>query len=312
MEWLSNTPISPGLVRRIGEIDEFKGRWKENGTFSRARLAALRRLVIGEYADDRAEMVGLVFETFAESPLSEKKIRHLYAVLFDKAEEEDYQPGQYKTHPNPVLAYDREGCCIGVVFEPTAPADTRDRIDELIAWTNRSIAEARHHPLLIIAVFTVRFLSIQPFADGNGRLSRVLIMLLMVQAGYTYAPCSSLEKIIADDKEAYYRALRRAQATLDRDESGLTDWLTYFVQMMFRQQEALARKIAEEKQLTPLPPLSKNLLRIAVEHGRVTVRDAASLTEANRNTIKDHLKQLVETGHLVRYGQGRGCWYEKN
>lgn len=63
--------------------------------------------------------------------------------------------------------------------------------------------------------------------------------------------------------------------------------------------------------MAPLSPLSEKLLGIVREHGRVTVRDATAITEANRNTIKDHLFKLVNAGRLVKRGRGRGTWYEK-
>ena len=63
--------------------------------------------------------------------------------------------------------------------------------------------------------------------------------------------------------------------------------------------------------MVPLAPLSEKLFGIVNEHGRVTVREAAALTKTNRNTIKDHLRKLVDAGQLVRRGQGRGSWYEK-
>jgi Fic family protein len=157
----------------------------------------------------------------------------------------------------------------------------------------------------------VRFLAIHPYQDGNGRLSRALTTLLLLRTGYSYVPYSSLERIVEDSKDQYYTALRRAQATLDGDESQLIDWLTYFCRCLVRQKQVLERKIERERLLPPLAPLSEKLLSIVLEHGRVTVREAAVLTGANRNTIKDHLKRLVDGGRLRRRGRGRGTWYEK-
>ena len=164
---------------------------------------------------------------------------------------------------------------------------------------------------IIIAVFVVRFLAIHPFRDGNGRLSRALTTLLLLRSGYGYVPYSSLERIVEDSKDEYYMALRRAQATLDEDEAQLIDWITFFVRALHRQKEVLERKVERERLMAPLAPLSEKLLGIVNEHGRVTVREAAALTKANRNTIKDHLGKLVDAGRLVRRGQGRGTWYEK-
>ncbi|MEE8586674.1 MAG: DUF977 family protein [Acidobacteriota bacterium] len=67
----------------------------------------------------------------------------------------------------------------------------------------------------------------------------------------------------------------------------------------------------KERLLAPLAPLSEELLGIVRSRGRVTVREAVALTGANRNTLKDHLKQLVMANHLVQRGRGRGTWYEK-
>ena len=116
--------------------------------------------------------------------------------------------------------------------------------------------------------------------------------LLLLRTGYSYVPYSSLERIVEDSKDQYYTALRRAQATLDGDESQLIDWLTFFIRCLVRQKEVLERKIERER-LIP------------------TVREAAVLTGASRNTIKDHLKRLVDGGRLTRRGRGRGTWYEK-
>ncbi|MDX2437368.1 MAG: hypothetical protein QNL88_09990 [Acidobacteriota bacterium] len=85
----------------------------------------------------------------------------------------------------------------------------------------------------------------------------------------------------------------------------------FFIRCLIRQKEVLEQKIEREKRVPPLPPLSEMLLDIALERGRVTVREAATLTGANRNTIKDHLKRLVAGRQLKRCGQGRGTWYEK-
>ena len=106
-------------------------------------------------------------------------------------------------------------------------------------------------------------------------------------------------------------ALRRAQATLDKDELQLIDWLNFFVRAMHRQKEVLAKKIERERLMAPLAPLAKKILAIVREHGRVTVREAAATTQTSRNTIKDHLSKLVAAGQLVRRGRGRSTWYER-
>jgi Fic family protein len=344
---LSQTLITPELLRMIAEIDEFKGRWEALGNLAPERLSALKRIATIESVgsstriegvklrDDEierllsgldvgsfrsrdeqevagyAELMELIFESCADIPLTENTIRQLHGILLGHSHKDERHQGSYKTLPNNVEAFDADGRSVGVIFETATPFDTPRLMEAVLAWTNEAFAERRHHPLLIIAVFVVRFLAIHPFQDGNGRLSRALTTLLLLRAGYRYVPYSSLERVVEESKDEYYMALRRAQATLGEDESQLIDWLTFFVRALHRQKEVLERKVELERLMAPMAPLSEKLLGIVSEHGRVTVREAAAVTQANRNTIKDHLGKLVSARRLVRRGRGRGTWYEK-
>jgi Fic family protein len=156
----------------------------------------------------------------------------------------------------------------------------------------------------------VRFLAIHPFQDGNGRLARVLTNLLLLRAGYTYVPYSSLERIIEENREQYYRSLRRAQLTLDKDESQLIEWLRFFLLCLVHQKNALAKKIEREKIMSSLSQLDEELLKLARQHGRLSLTEAQRLTRANRNTLKLHLRQLCAAGRMKLLGRGRASWYE--
>ncbi len=91
-------------------------------------------------------------------------------------------------------------------------------MSEIVQWRNEALETKQLYPLLIVSIFIVVFLEIHPFQDGNGRLSRVLTSLLLLQAGYTYEPYSSLESVIEKSKEGYYLALRQTQGTIRTDE----------------------------------------------------------------------------------------------
>ena len=347
MDPLAKAVITPEILKLIAEIDEFKGRWEALGNLAPERLSALRRIATIESVgsstriegvklrDDEiekllsgldvrsfrsrdeqevagyAELMALIFESSADIPVSENTIRQLHGILLKYSHKDERHRGSYKTLPNHVEAFDADGRSVGIIFETATPFDTPRLMESLVAWTNEAMDEGTYHPLLIVAVFVVRFLAVHPFQDGNGRLSRALTTLTLLRAGYRYVPYSSLERVIEDSKDEYYLALRRAQATLDSDESQLMDWITFFVRALHRQKEVLERKIEKERIMAPLAPLSEKLLAIIAEHGRVTVRDAEALTKANRNTIKDHLGKLVDAGRLVRRGRSRGTWYEK-
>src|SRR5207247_10261889 len=139
----------------------------------------------------------------------------------------------------------------------------------------------KHHPLLVIAVFVVRFLAIHPFQDGNGRLARVLTNLLLLQSGYTYMPYSSLERVVEENREQYYRGLRSAQGTLDKDESHLMDWLRFFLLCLAEQKNSLAEKVKRERIMTALSAIDEQLLQLARQHGRLTLTSDRKSTRLN-------------------------------
>ena len=116
--------------------------------------------------------------------------------------------------------------------------------------------------------------------------------------------------VIEDNREQYYRALRSAQGTLDKDESRLPDWLRFFLLCLIEQKNKLGDKIQREKLMASMSPLDEKLLAFTRSHGRLTLAAATKLTKANRNTLKLHLRQLVEAGRLRLLGRGRSSWYE--
>jgi Fic family protein len=183
-------------------------------------------------------------------------------------------------------------------------------MEELVEWLRTERELKRLHPLLIIAIFTVVFLAIHPFQDGNGRLSRVLTTLLLLQAGYAYVPFSSLESVIENSKEGYYLALRQTQSTILIESPNWLPWMHFFLRALQQQERRLAAKVERERlALTALPELSVRILDYARQHGRVTMADMMRFTGVSRNTLKEHFRKLVEIQQLALYGNGKGSWY---
>jgi len=156
----------------------------------------------------------------------------------------------------------------------------------------------------------VVFLEIHPFQDGNGRLSRILTTLLLLKAGYAYVPYSSLESVIEQNKEEYYRALRQTQTTIRTETPDWQPWLLFFLRALEQQMRRLAAKVERERLvIAGLPELSVQILDYARDHGRVSAGEMIRLTGASRNTLKQQFRHLVERGYLARYGGGRSVWY---
>lgn len=338
--------ITPEILALIAEIDEFKGAWRALGTLAPERLSALRRVatiesigsstrIEGSKLSDRdverllanleiksfttrdeqevagyAEAMDLVFRAWEDLKITENHIKQLHRDLLVYSEKDAWHRGNYKTSSNSVAAFDENGKQIGIVFETATPFDTPRLMTELVGWLTSEQEQRRLHPLLLIAVFTVVFLEIHPFQDGNGRLSRILTTLLLLQAGYAYVPYSSLESVIEQSKEGYYLALRQTQGSIRSGAPNWQPWLIFFLRALQQQMKRLATKVEREKFVLPrLPELSLRILDHAREHGRVGMGDIIKLTGASRNTLKQQLRQLVEKGYLIRQGGGRTTWY---
>ncbi len=338
--------ITQEFLSLIAKIDEFKGAWRAFGTLAPERLLALRRVatiesigsstrIEGSKLTDRqvemllakleiksfetrdeqevagyAEVMEIIFSSWEHIPVTENYIKQLHGMLLTHSDKDHWHKGNYKTTSNSVAAFDEDGQQVAVVFETTSPFDTPRFMAELVAWYRDVREQNSVHPLLAIAIFTVVFLEIHPFQDGNGRLSRVLTTLLLLQAGYAYVPYSSLESIIEQNKQGYYLALRQTQGTIRSDSPNWQPWVLFFLQALVSQVKRLEAKVEREKIiLSVLPELSVQILELIKERGRISVLDIVSVTQANRNTVKAHLKRLVDAGHLLRNGSGRGVWY---
>ncbi|MEJ2158768.1 MAG: hypothetical protein P8X96_25855 [Desulfobacteraceae bacterium] len=115
--------------------------------------------------------------------------------------------------------------------------------------------------------------------------------------------------IWAYHKDGYYLALRKAQSTLDQGDETLDAWLTFFLNCMKKQKDSLALKIEREQLMAKLPALSSQILEVVKQHGQVAISDIQAITQANRNTIKVRLRELVNDGYLIKLGKGKGTFY---
>lgn len=338
--------ITPEILTLVAEIDEFKGAWRALGTLAPERLRALRMIatiesigsstrIEGSKLTDRevehllanleikrftsrdeqevagyAEAMETIFQAWEDIPPTENHIKQLHRDLLRHSSKDERHRGEYKTLRNDVGAFDKEGNMIGVVFETATPFDTPRRMQELVTWLKDARELGRLHPLIIVAVFTVVFLEIHPFQDGNGRLSRILTTLLLLQAGYAYVPYSSLESVVENSKEGYYLALRQTQKTIRTETPNWQPWLLFFFRVLQQQKRRLAAKVEREKTaLAVLPELALKILDYARDHGRVTSRDMVREAGASPNTLKATFASLVTKGMLVRNGGGRSTWY---
>ncbi len=337
--------ITPEMLTLIAEIDEFKGRWTATNLLAPDKLLALRKVATIESigsstriegvkltnkqieslltglksssfrSRDEQEVAGyakamdLIFSSFEDIPLNENHTKQLHSILLNFSSKDERHRGEYKKCPNHVEAFDPKGKSLGAIFETTTPFETPHQMRELVRWTSKKIEDKKLHALLTIAIFIVTFLKVHPFQDGNGRLSRILTTLLLLKAGYNYVPYSSLERIVEDNKDGYYLSLRKAQSTLDSDCSGLPEWILFFLRTMKKQKDALLKKLGAEELLAEFSELDQQIIEILKARATASMSNLVTLTKANRNTLKVHLRRLVKDKYLIQNGVGKGTRY---
>ncbi|MDQ2841796.1 MAG: Fic family protein [Acidobacteriota bacterium] len=346
MHEIKNITITSEILKLIADIDEFKGRWKVIETLAPEKLTSLRRIATIESVGsstriegsklsdaevekllsglqtktfasrDEQEVAGyadamdMIFEGYEAITSTENHIKQLHGVLLKYSAKDQDHRGHYKKVTNHVEAFGPDGKSLGVVFETATPFETPGWMKDLVDWFNRSVEEESHHPLILIGIFLVVFLAIHPFKDGNGRLSRALTTLLLLRAGYSYVPFSSMEGVVEQNKDSYYLALRRTQRTVRNEEQNWEAWLVFFLKTMVKQKDNLSAKVKEEQALrASLPALSRQILELAKTRYEITVKEIEHATGANRNTIKVHMKKLAEQQYLIQAGKGRGARY---
>ncbi|NWK56586.1 Fic family protein [Verrucomicrobiaceae bacterium N1E253] len=338
--------ITAEILQLIASIDEFKGRWQALGAIDRDRLTQLRRtatiesvgsstriegsrmsdaqvetllanIEIEKFSSrDEQEVAGyarlmdLIFDSWEFLNVDENHLLQLHSTLLHHSTKDERHRGAYKTLDNHVAAFDEQGKQIGIVFETSSPFDTPAHMKALLEWERDSRQSSEMHALLRIGVFIVRFLAIHPFQDGNGRLSRALTTLFLLQSGYEYVPFASIERIIEANKDGYYRALRATQTSFNTTPDW-NPWLVFFLRTLARQCEVLARKVEDHRviQASGLSPLALEVLTLFEQHSSLSNREMVALTGSNRNTLKRTLSSLVEKRLLMTEGKGRSVRY---
>jgi Fic family protein len=338
--------ITPEILSLVAGIDEFKGAWRALGALAPERLSALRGVatiesigssqrIEGSRLSDRdvermlanreprsfatrdrlevagyADVMEFTFTSWRKLAFTEHHIKQLHQRLLRHSEKDAWHGGQYQASPTSLGAEDDRGAEIGGVFGTATSFDTPRSMTEWVEFVRTELDACRLHPLLVIAIAVAVFLEIHPFQDGNGRMSRVVTMWLLLRAGYVYVPYSSHERVIERNKEAYDLALRQTQATIRTPTPNWEPWLTFFLRALREQADRLAANVERESRVrAQLPTLSLSIVDFVSNHGRITMSEAMRIAGTSRNTLKQHFRTLVEQGHIVRHGKGRGIWY---
>ncbi len=195
-------------------------------------------------------------------------------------------------------------------FIPLSPVETPIAIDELCNRYNEIINKGEIDPLLIIPIFIFDFLSIHPFNDGNGRMSRLLTLLLLYKSGYVVGKYISIEKIIEDTKESYYDSLKRSSIDWHNNQNDYSSFIEYYLGVILSAYKEFSSRVEyiANKKLT-----AKERLTIILMDS-ITPMNKAYLMEKcpdiSETTIERTLYKLLTENKIEKKSGGRFTEYK--
>lgn len=247
-----------------------------------------------------------IHESAEHIPLSPSVVRQFHRDLYFYTATPG---GRFKSTRNEVARFDSSGAKIAVIFEGTEPAETPAAMDELHRRHAAAVQQGRHSPLLLSGAYVFDFLMIHPFDDGNGRISRLLTLLLLYRCGHQVGRYISLEKLIEESRETYYESLERSTAGWDRGEHDIWPWLEYYLGILTAAYGQLEAATAE---LTGGRGSKARRIRHLIASRPSATFTLAEIRQALPDVSADHvraeLRKLRDEGKVESPGRGRRQW----
>ena len=329
-----NLDLSFELINKLSAIDRFSGEWstieRREGVHTLKQLKAIatvqsvgastriegskltndeiqvllfENLTFNKLEErDQQEVVGYfqaldtLSESFAGIRVSEGDVKNLHKILMKHSVKDEWHRGEYKQLPNSVDANYPDGSTV-TIFHTTQPGhDTEDSMRALFEWYEND----KSTPAIIkVAVFVYEFLSIHPFQDGNGRLSRLLATLLLLKQGYSWIQFVSFEHEIENRKRDYYKVLMHCQQ--NRPGENVNSWLEVFLACLSSIQDKLMQKLDTRQSTNTLNPREKKIVQLIEAYPGVKSSEiAAKLKGTVRSVFSLSLRVFSLEGERER------------
>ncbi len=253
------------------------------------------------------DALALVHESAADMDVSANVVRQLHTVMHR------YLPqpgGRWKMVDNEIVERDATGA-LRVRFKPVPAVATPQAMDDLAAGVRRAL-QAEQRPGLVVAPLAVLdFLCIHPFTDGNGRVSRLLTLLLLYRLGHQVGRFISLERITEESKETYYEALEKSSQRWHEGRHDPHPWLDYFWGVLLRAYGEFTERVGS---LNRGSGSKAALVREAVARmvGPFALADLqVQCPGASLPTIKRELAAMRDEGLVLLDGRGRGARWRR-
>lgn len=334
------TLLTPEIVSLVGKIHEYKG---EQALFIEAKADTLTKLVEiakiqsteasnkieGIYTSDE-RLKKLVQDKTTPHTRNEQEIAGYRDVLATIHDSFDYIPpksslilqlhrdlykfsgasygGNYKTVDNVIAETDAQGNK-SVRFQPLPAWETPEAMDDLCRAYEEAVGQGEMDPLLLIPMFVLDFLCIHPFNDGNGRMSRLLTLLLLYRAGYIVGKYISIEKLIEESKETYYEALRQSSQKWHEEANDYAPFVRYTLGVV----AAAYRDFSTRVQAPAASDMSKpDRIREIIKGtlGKITKAEIIEqCPDISQITVQRTLADLQKSGEILKLGGGRYTSY---
>lgn len=337
------TLLTPEIVSMLSQIHEFKG---EQNLFIEAQSDTLTQLVEiakiqsteasnkieGIYTSDE-RLKKLVTNKTTPKTRNEQEIAGYRDVLSTIHESYDFIPvkpsiilqlhrdlykfsgksigGSYKNSDNVIAEEDDSGNHF-VRFEPVTAWETPTAIEALCSAFDDVVSRSEADPLLIIPMFILDFLCIHPFNDGNGRMSRLLTLLLLYRAGYIVGKYISIEKVIEASKETYYESLQNSSQDWHEGENDYSHFVRYMLGVILSAYRDFSARV---KVLTTSGLSKPDRVREIIKDtlGKITKAEIMQkCPDISQVTVQRALNDLVKNGDIIKIGGGRYTSYVWN
>ncbi|MBQ5932908.1 MAG: Fic family protein [Lachnospiraceae bacterium] len=271
------------------------------------------------------DVLNTIHENYEYIPINGNIILQLHRDLMQYGDTRN--GGRYKITQNYLKEVKEDGTEI-IRFTPVPPYETEPCINALCENYSKIIEDLSIDPLLIIPVFLHDFLCIHPFNDGNGRMSRLLTLLLLYRSGYIVGKYISIEKHIEKTKDVYYDALEAASTGWHEGKEDPTYFIKYMLGVIlacYREFESRINIISDttivtetengKKRVVTIKSKAYDIVKAAIDTklGKFTKREIVNICPSiSDKSVEAALKKLLDEGCVEKHGTGKGTFYSKS
>lgn len=252
------------------------------------------------------DVLELIHENYENIDITPNMILQLHKNLYK------YSPknigGKFKNIENAIEETDEEGNT-RIRFKPVSSFETPEAIEKLCISYNIEINAGEIDPLILIPIFIIDFLSIHPFNDGNGRLSRLLTLLLLYKSGYIVGKYISIEKIVENTKESYYDTLQQSSINWHENKNNYEFFVEYYLGIILSAYKDFANRV---EYITNKKMTIKERTEIIIKNhlGKISKCEIANMCpDISKGSIERALRELLNEDKILKITGGRYTKY---